>query len=81
MGKNFPSSMCPQLMTRAVNSIDTLVAMGELAGVITVVCCFTAKFLFCRIAGLPLLQPARDELPARLSDLTFVLWPSDQACL
>lgn len=66
MGKNFPSSMCPQLITRAVNSIDTSVAMGELAGMITVVRCFTAKFLFSRIAGLALLQPSRDELPARL---------------
>lgn len=66
MGKNFLSSMCPQLVTRAVNSIDASVAIGELAGMITVVRCFTAKFLFSKIAGLVLLQPARDELPARL---------------
>lgn len=66
MGKNFPSSMCPQLITRAVNSIDASVAVGELAGVIAVVGCVTGKFLFSRIAGLVLLQPTGDESPARL---------------
>jgi len=45
----------------------------------TVVRYFTAKFLFSRIAGLLLLQPAREELPAglfRLNVCPVAIWSS-----
>lgn len=51
--QNFLSSTCPQLIT---NSIQTVVAMGERAGLITVVRSLQPSSCF------PNLQTARDEL-------------------